>query len=79
MGDFAIKVKAVGGHNGGTGPCDPPHTGDHSCVDCKAAEFVDWMKSRGYSISQAAMHHWPSSAMTNGDHLDDLLTKKRVR
>lgn len=78
MGDFAIKIEAVGGHNGTSGICDPPHTGEHSCVDCKALELVDWMKARGYQMKTASFHHWPASA-PNGDHIDDLLSKMRVK
>lgn len=71
MGNFAINIKAVGGHG-----CDrkakegePVARCDHKgCPDCAAARFVDELKAYN-SVEEATLTHWPGEP---SEVVDDL-------
>lgn len=78
MGDFRIEVNATGGHGcqrnllsgSEVGVCSDPN-----CPDCIARRFVEELKSRGVSVRDALLIHWPNS---NPTIVDNLMTKKRT-
>lgn len=63
MGDFTVRVHAVGGHgcqrdkgNGEVvGDC-----GEATCPDCMTRRFVKAMQDAGNDVKVAALTHWPA-------------------
>lgn len=87
MGDFRFELNAVGGHgcsrvakDGETVPgCSEP-----SCVDCMFARFIEDLRSRGTSIKDAVIVHWPNSTAAvldvfTGDYPSTAAPLKRTR
>lgn len=91
MGDFRIKIEAVGGHG-----CDRKAKegeklqpcGQAYCPDCNSLEFVELLKSKGFNVKFAQFTHWPSDLEgpeprtqypAAGEVKDDLLSQTRVK
>lgn len=77
MGDFIIKVKAVGGHGCQREVKDGEEVQgckNINCPDCITREFVERLQRIGCSVGEATLTHWPGQ---EGTVVDDLLTKKR--
>lgn len=83
MGDFVVRVHAVGGHG-----CqrDKKHgdavegCGSPQCPDCITREYVAKLKATGCDVKNASLSHWPAELAgydPMGEVRDDLLTKKR--
>lgn len=84
MGDFVIRVHAVGGHghhrevkNGEIVPttCEAPEY----CIDCLTHKFVADLK-RMADVKNASLSHWPAELAgysPEGEVRDDLVTGKR--
>jgi len=85
MGDFVIRIHAVGGHghhrevkNGEVVPstCEQPQY----CIDCLTHKFVEDLKKIGADIKNASLSHWPAELAgypAEGEVRDDLRTKIR--
>lgn len=87
MGDFRIKIEAVGGHGCGR-EAAPGETivrcGLPSCPDCQAVKFVEQLKATGAAnVASATLEHWPvpgaagTTRTENPGPIDDLLTGVR--
>lgn len=82
MGDFTIRIHAVGGHG-----CqrDKKHgevvegCGQPNCPDCMTRDFVKRMKAAGNDVKNAAITHWPADFGCDplSEVRDDLLTGVR--
>ncbi len=78
MGQFIVKVDAVGNHGcqrevkdgGAVIGCERP-----GCTDCVTREFVRRLKRMGATVAEATITHWPGQA---SEVRDDLLTGKRT-
>lgn len=78
MGDFVIKVKAVGGHGcqREIGDGQEVHgCRSMDCPDCITREFVAKLQATGSSVIEATLTHWPGR---DNSVMDNLLTKKRI-
>ena len=78
MGNFIIEIKAVGNH----GCSREAKDGDTivgcqrmDCVDCQAREFVQHLQSKGCSVEEATLVHWPDQ---EDSVKDDLLSGVRT-
>ncbi len=80
MGDYVVRVHAVGGHgcqreygDGATvAGCGLP-----GCPDCITRDYVKRMKAAGQDVKVASLTHWPaelSGYNPVGEVRDDLLT-----
>lgn len=86
MGDYTIRIHAVGGHgcqrevkHGGTLKED---CGSPNCPDCMTRRFVNQLKTSGNHVKVAHLTHWPAELETySGQDLsevrDNLLTNVR--
>ena len=85
MGDYVIRVHAVGGHG-----CqrEKKHgetvegCGQPGCPDCMARDFVRRLKDSGNNVKVATLTHWPAELeVYSGQDLqevrDNLLTGVR--
>lgn len=87
MGDFRIKIEAIGWHGCGreAGPGETiVRCGLPNCPDCQAVKFVEQLKaSGGANVTSAVLEHWPvpgaagTTRTENPGPIDDLLTGVR--
>jgi hypothetical protein len=79
MGQFKIEIVAVGGHGCQRAIYDREKVDESckwsNCPDCKAREFVKWLKARGINVEVALLKHWPG---TEHQVIDDLSTLVRT-
>jgi hypothetical protein len=85
MGDFVVRVHAVGGHGCQrekkhgeklVWPCGAQHCA--TCPDNIAHEFVEKLRANGCSIHVASLTHWPAdtpsyASQPLGEVRDDLV------
>jgi len=83
MGDFVVRVHAVGGHG-----CqrDKGHgekvegCGEPGCPDCITRDYVRRLQAAGNSVQVASLTHWPAELPGRdplGEVRDDLLSGVR--
>lgn len=74
MGDFLIKVHAVGGH-GCERKAQAGETfhgcGFMACPDCLATEFVQKLAAAGVMVESATLQHWPPELNHIGRSYDE--------
>lgn len=79
MGDFEVRVKAVGKHGCQrtvrSGGQVQNFCGDVSCADCITREFLRSLKRANIQINHAFLTHYPS---TPTEVKDDLITGTRL-
>lgn len=84
MGDFVIRVHAVGGHGhnreiGDKGDVQARCQYPDNCTDCATNEFVEKLKKIA-SVKSAVLTHWPAEVegYSGVDQVtDNLLNGKR--
>lgn len=77
MGQFVVRVDAVGGHGCQREIGDGETVtgcGQSSCPDCITRQYVGHLKASGTTFTEASLTHWPGQP---GEVRDDLLTGKR--
>lgn len=79
MGSFRITIGAVGGHGVDRGKKHGEtvdfEADNENSPDAIAKRFVDELKAKGNSVTEATIHHWPG---TDSQVIDNLLTGKRT-
>lgn len=84
MGDFTIRIHAVGNHgcqrdvkSGGTLAHECGYDG---CPDCMTRRFIDDLRAKGTSVKIAVLRHWPADVegyAGQDEVTDNLLTGQR--
>jgi hypothetical protein len=79
MGQFIVKVDAVGNHGCERGVKDGEHVTVGcqmpGCTDCLTREYVRRLRRSGAMLNAVTITHWPGS---ESQVTDDLLTGKRT-
>ena len=64
MGDFVVRVHAVGGHGCQRGVKHgekvEARCGAPNCPDCLAREFVEKLRAAGNDVKATSLTHWPA-------------------
>lgn len=77
MGQFIVRVDAVGGHGCERQVKDGETVegcGRANCVDCITRDYVSKLRAVGTSFTEASLTHWPGLP---SEVKDDLLTGVR--
>lgn len=78
MGNYRVVINAVGGHgqdrDAGNGDIVDFQAGGDNSPEAIVLRCVEELKSKGNSVTEATVHHWPGTA---AEVLDNLLTGHR--
>lgn len=85
MGDYRIRIDAVGGHGCSrkekAGEALAPLCDNKGCPDCAARRLVAELQVNGSSVGAATITHWPNDSPSGSgggsEIVDDILNGKR--